>query len=424
MHRKLRLITTLFTLLSISILLIIAIPLGLYAATSAYISGSGKLSVEKIDLAEQETILKNAGFHTTSNGSNLQTMPKPSEDKVSGYRNAAKESNILSFILYEKIDCKTRKETFELEIVLDFSRQLINEYSQNCFGYYNEIIFANESYTETLNLIDYNTGTTINENVVVTFNNKGLSFSLDNNKYNYDLTTDNNDNSIALNYCYRIILNNDATLKDNCFKMEPESSSSIRIPDVTYIDISNTSIYLDGGVVHGIDFGTEIHKIEFTDNNHIHVVGSNESQLGAGLYISNLYINSHEGQINNSSFEIALYAKSYTAHTLLCKVSYDNGLIISVIDSKYYGNVLDNEQRYAILNMCYWIINNMTEVDQLTIYHQLVNSDLIFADRKKVDYTLYPALGENWYVASYSEDENVIGYFNSKSREIKYELNS
>ena len=57
MHRKLRLITTLFTLLSISILLMIAIPLGVYAATSAYITGSGKLSVE-LSPSNQKDLLK------------------------------------------------------------------------------------------------------------------------------------------------------------------------------------------------------------------------------------------------------------------------------------------------------------------------------------------------------------------------------
>ena len=425
MHRKLRLITTLFTLLSVSVLLMIAIPLGVYAATSAYITGSGKLSVEKVNLDEQKANLDAAGFHTTSGGSILQAMEKPQEDKVSEYRNNSKTSNILSYTLYKKIDCKTQTETFELEITLDFSHQLIAEYARYCFGYYNEIIFAKESYTETMNLVNYNSGLTINENVEVTFNESGLYFTINNIAYDYNLATSGNMvNDIGLNYSYHIILNSNTTLRNNCFKMNQDSSSLIRIPDVTYIDISNTNIYLDSEGVHGIEFGDDLSKIEFTDNNHIHVIGSNDSQLGAGLYISNLYINSHEGQIEDKSFEIALYKKHNNAHTLLCKVSYNNGLVIDVIDSKYYSNGLDNEQRYAILNMCYWIINNMTEVDQLIIYHQLVNSDLIFADRKKMDYQLYPELGENWYVVSYTEDETIIGYFNSLSKEIKYELNS
>ena len=105
---------------------------------------------------------------------------------------------------------------------------------------------------------------------------------------------------------------------------------------------------------------------------------------------------------------------------ILCKANFESSnLVISVIDSKYNDSeILSDEQKEAILNMCYWIIKNMPQ-QELILYHQLVNENMSFGSRYKVIYVEDSSKGDNWYKVTYT-DNTLIGYFNSITHEIAY----
>ena len=147
MHRKIRLITTLFTILSLSIIISISLPLAIYAATSANINGSGNLNVNaNISIDNQKEILKNSGFHVSGTPLELSKMEDPGDnlESLQIYFNNATKNEILKFAIYKKIDCKTQKEILEIQFVFDFSNFSIDDYRQNCLAYYNKIMVLSD----------------------------------------------------------------------------------------------------------------------------------------------------------------------------------------------------------------------------------------------------------------------------------------
>lgn len=434
MHRKIRLIATLFTILSLSIIISISLPLAIYAATSANINGSGNLSV--IDVETQIDDLEALGFNCSGSHQdiyfNMQEMEKPTEDNIKIYREKAQNSNFLRYYLAKKIDCYSMETIYELRIVLDFSNQPILEYAANCIGYYNDIVFS--SHTETLNISNFYTGEILARNINVTFDSNGASFIYDNQTYRLGNQTGNE--TLNFTYSYQIIINsfeyegNYTELRNHTFQLIDDGTtiSKVQTPYVTYIDISKTNIYLDDSGIHGISFrNNDYDGIQLTNNNHIHILGSTNEQLGAGLYITSLYVSERNSSLNEENrFKISVYKQiSQNAYKILCKVEYlaSNSIIINVIDDKYYNNVneLAKEQKESLLNMCYWLEkNNLEQVISYTLYHQLVNENMSFGSKYEVIYVEDSSKGDNWYKVTYT-DNTLIGYFNSITHEIAFE---
>lgn len=417
MHRKIRLITTLFTILSLSIIISISLPLAIYAATSANINGSGNLNVNaNISIDNQKEILENSGFHVSGTPLELSKMEDPGDnlESLQIYFNNATKNEILKFAIYKKIDCKTQKEILEIQFVFDFSNFSIDDYRQNCLAYYNKIIFANNiisknDYFEYVR--DFTTG-----DIIDSYTNISTMQLSDGNIYFYNAENELFDIDVEISYAYKIILssyNNSVNLQNDVFNIMSSS-----LPNVIYIDIANLNLAIENENVIGITFGggNTSKDVNLSNIQHIHIVGKNNVQLSVGLYVSKEYI------LNHNNYEISMYQAIDNGFKILCKANFESSnLVITVIDSKYNGSeILSNEQKEAILNMCYWIIKNMPQ-QELILYHQLVTENMSFADRYEVTYILDSTKGENWYKVTYVSDGKLIGYFNVITHEIAFE---
>ena len=90
-------------------------------------------------------------------------------------------------------------------------------------------------------------------------------------------------------------------------------------------------------------------------------------------------------------------------------------------DTYYSDNNLSETQRKAILNMCYWVVTNLENIN-IAIYHQKVNDDMSFntSARYEVNYEPDSSKGEGWYRGYYTSDNTTIGYFNSDNYQISF----
>ena len=441
MRTKIRLITTILSLSLVCICLLFGVSLSLKAASNIYISGQGNLSVDgNLSGKEQADLLERMGFKCSGLHQdvyfNFQKMKKPeNNEQIGEYLRIAKENDVLRFELYEKIDCPTQKGTYELQVVLDFSDFNIIEMAANSFSYYNDIVFSN--HTESVDLVNFYTGEVI-ANVELTFSTSGVTFNY--NGVKYSLTSSGTDNTISFIYGYKFILScftsvDDESnivyteLRDDTFSFIPDGSTeelAIRVPDVTYLDLSQGDVYLDdNGNLHGIALRNNM-DISLTDNNHIHILGSNNDQLEVGLYIADQYVNANSNDASKTNiFEVSLYQVSGYRHSIVTKVEPDdNGIIINVVDNAYYSDSnLNYTQRKAILDMCYWVETNLTNITNISIYHQKVTSEMSFDTnaRYEVSYELDSSKGEDWYRVYYTSDsDNAIGYFNSNNYQISF----
>lgn len=441
MRTKIRLITTILSLSLVCICLVFGVSLSLKAASNIYISSQGNLSVDgNLSGKEQADLLERMGFKCSGLHQdvyfNFQEMKKPeNNEQIGEYLRIAKENDVLRFELYEKIDCATQKGTYELQVVLDFSDFNIIEMAANSFSYYNDIVFSN--HTESVDLVNFYTGEVI-ANVELTFSTSGVTFNY--NGVKYSLTSSGTDNTISFIYGYKFILScftsvDDESnivyteLRDDTFSFIPDGSTeelAIRVPDVTYLDLSQGDVYLDdNGNLHGIALRNNM-DISLTDNNHIHILGSNNDQLEVGLYIADQYVNANSNDASEINlFEVSLYQVSGYRHSIVTKVEpndNDSGIIINVIDDTYYSdNNLSETQRKAILNMCYWVVTNLENIN-IAIYHQKVKDDMSFntSARYEVNYEPDLSKGEGWYRGYYTSDNTTIGYFNSDNYQISF----
>ncbi len=386
MHRKLRLITTLFTLLSISILLMIAIPLGVYAATSAYITGSGKLSVE-LSPSNQKDLLKSAGLHATGSGSTytladmeIDDLNNPAENR----RVAMEDANILSFNLYKKASCEQNNEQiYQLEVKLDFSNYDIHSYAGDCINFYNIIVFAKNNdgsdFTQNLPVIDYYTGKQLEDE-----NGNLLNANVVFNSEDYAIVTTIGGNSIDVVFTYNISLNTlpkkeDDTssnygYREDCFNIDNETTLG-KVPKLITLDLSETNISIDeNGNLIGFEYdGNSEGKL--SNVSHIHFVASADSQLEAAMLVAKGYATNAV-----SNVEIALYKKvSNNAYKIECKINIDTDIInIIVVD------ITENEiNKTGIINMVKWCINNMTN-EEYVIYSQPVDINHMFIGNAKL----------------------------------------
>ena len=441
MRTKIRLITTILSLSLVCICLVFGVSLSLKAASNVDISGQGNLSVDgNLSGKDQAGLLEKMGFNCSGLHQdvyfNFQEMKKPENSaQIGEYLREAKANDVLSFELYEKIDCKTQEKAYELQVVLDFSDFNIIEMAANSFSYYNDIVFSN--HTESVDLVNFYTGEVI-ANVELTFSTSGVTFNY--NGVKYSLTSSGTDNTISFIYGYKFILScftsvDDESnivyteLRDDTFSFIPDGSTeelAIRVPDVTYLDLSQGDVYLDdNGNLHGIALRNNM-DISLTDNNHIHILGSNNDQLEVGLYIADQYVNANSNDASKTNiFEVSLYQVSGYRHSIVTKVEPDdNGIIINVVDNAYYSDSnLNYTQRKAILDMCYWVETNLTNITNISIYHQKVTSEMSFDTnaRYEVSYELDSSKGEDWYRVYYTSDsDNAIGYFNSNNYQISF----
>lgn len=437
MRTKIRLITTILSLSLVCICLVFGISLSLKAANNIDISGQGNLSVDgNLSGKEQADLLESMGFKCSGLHQdvyfNFQKMKKPENNaQIGEYLRIAKENDVLRFELYEKIDCATQKGTYELQVVLDFSDFNIIEMAAYSFLHYNDIVFSD--HTESVDLVDFYTGEVIKEGVDLIFSTTDVTFNYD--EVNYSLTSPSTDNTISFIYGYKFILScytyedESTELRNNTFKFQEENSQeelTIRVPNATYLDLSQGNVYLDdNGNLHGIALRNNM-DISLTDNNHIHILGSNNDQLEVGLYIANQYVNANSNDASETNlFEVSLYQVSGYRHSIVTKVepnNNDSGIIINVIDNTYYSNNNLNEtQRKAILDMCYWVVTHLDNIN-IAIYHQKVNDDMSFntSARYEVNYEPDSSKGEGWYRGYYTSDNTLIGYFNSNNYQISF----
>ena len=385
MHRKLRLITTLFTLLSISILLMIAIPLGLYAATSANISGSGKLSIE-LSPSNQRDLLKDAGLHATGKGSTytlddvkIEELDNPAENR----RVAMEEAKILSFNLYKKASCEqNNKQIYQLEVKLDFSNYDIHSYASDCINHYNIIVFAKNNknndesdFTQNLPVIDYYTGKQLGDE-----NGNLLYANVVFNSEDYTIVTTIGENSIDVVFTYNIVLNTlpkkEDVISDHYGYREDCFNITLgKVPELITLDLSETDI--------GIDENCNLIGFEYDGNSegklsnvsHIHFVATVDSQLEAAMLVAKGYATNAVSDV-----EIALYKKiSNNAYEIECKINIDTDTInIIVVD------ITENEiNKTGIINMVKWCMNNMTNEEYL-IYSQPVDVNHMFVGDPKL----------------------------------------
>ena len=444
MRTKIRLITTILSLSLVCICLVFGVSLSLKAASNIDISGQGNLSVDgNLSGDGQANLLESMGFECSGLHQdvyfNFQEMEKPSSNQISDYLRIAKENDVLRFELYEKIDCATQKGTYELQVVLDFSGFNIIEMAANSFSYYNDIVFSD--HIESVDLINFYTGEVIEENVNLTFSTSDVLFR--HNDIDYSLTS-SDENKASYIYGYKFILScftsvDDESnivyteLRDGTFSFIPKDSTeelTIRVPDVTYLDLSQGNVYLDdNGNLHGIALRNNM-DISLTDNNHIHILGSNNKQLEVGLYIANQYVNANRNNASETNlFEVSLYQVSGYKHSIVTKVKpntevepNNRGIIINVIDNEcYIDSNLNDDQRTAILDMCYWVVTNLDNDNiNIAIYHQKVDEYMAFADSYQVNYEPDSNKGQGWYRAYYTSDKTLIGYFNSNKYQISF----
>lgn len=422
MKTKIRFITTIISLVAALLVLIIALPISIYAARTATISGSGNLYFKE-SIETQNTKLKDAGFATTSsNGTtiNLQRMEEKPDNPMNSKYNAM-NSGILRYKLYRKVDCENSTEyTNEFQVILDFSRFNILKYSQNFLYYYNDIALCEN--IENIPLYNFYSGAIEKNNVTVKLNEQKDGLILE-----YQENDTNHIESVEL--VYRIILNNyyvngeidNIQLSNKCFKFDSNDSTTPQIniiPKIIYIDISQMQLFYTNGTLVGIRFGSDgdISGTDLTDSKHIHVIGANDSQYEIGLIITKEYIASH------SDYEVSIYKKiSEDRYSILCKVeSVSNSVKITVIDDAYYSSDTFNDaQKTSILNMCYWL--NAHSVTNVNVYHQRIKEDMSFTN--SATEIFYGADDQNkdlyrvYYNQVNDQGENievVIGYFDNK----------
>lgn len=380
MHRKIRLITTLFTILSLSIIISISLPLAIYAATSAKINGNGSLNVtEIINVENQKDALKACGLHPTGNNANYMTLGDMKESDLknpSTLRNEAiNTAKILSFSLYKKIDCVinadgSQDEIYMLQVNLDFSAYNIFSYASNCITYFNRIVFATtetgENYQINLNIYDYYTGVLI-DNANVTFNP------------DYSINVQVDQEVIEVDFSYNIVLNtlpereligneDKYGIRSNAFTMQD------KIPSLILIDLSKTNIYLDENGLHGFEYDTDNNFIFSNEVNHYHFIASKDEQLAAAMFIAKEYAN------YDTDSEISLYKRlGSNQYQIECKINInDSNLKIIVIDKE--AETMDT---LGIINMAKWCINNL-ENDTYQIYNQSVDENHRFSGNEKL----------------------------------------
>ncbi len=426
MRKKIRLLTTLFSLLIVGVLLVISTTIGLSAASSANVSGSGNLSYTKpLDPSETKDILEAAGIHVTGlqdDGSyqaqsNNKYTATTLEDNSEARQNAF-ENEILSFELYKKIDCETQKPMIELQVVIDLSRFNLRRYAREFLEHYNYIVFyTDETTCSNIKIYDFYNDNYY-ESTDLTINNGSFSVS-------------NNFSNLPLKYAYKVIVNSAQYINENqenssnlrlsngCFNMTALVNNEL--PNVIYVDFSQTNISVEETendlIVNGIEYGDDKDvqnpdQVDLTNIQHIHVIGSNNNHYKAAMVLVSDYLADHK------DYEISIYKKINTyTYSILAKFMYYNDLTIDVVDSVYNdsGSLTDLE-RQSLIDMSYWVQRYINDVTVL-IYHQKVNADMSFNlnERYQISYIIDSSKGENWYRVYYVDSNEVIGYFNGQN---------
>lgn len=426
MRTKIRLITTILSLSLVCICLVFGVSLSLKAASNIDISGGGGLSfTPEISIDDQKNILNNSGFHATGDPINLQRTndyTSNTQDANLEAKNNAINNKILSFELYKKINC-TQQEIYELQIVLDLSSFNIVRYAGEFLLHYNYVVFYTNESNYPINMYNFYSGENLGE-YNLTLGNGGFSINIDTNN---------------ITYTYKIILNNvnydnidDLHLSDDCFDIRNGISinnQSNQLPNVIYLDFSNTNITIEKNndgelILNGISYGSDIGSsvppegISLSNIPHFHIIGSTNSQYEAAMVLVKDYITS-----GHNNYEMSIYSKNDAySYSILAKLSYSEGLVVDVIDNAYYSDSnLNDTQRKAILDMCYWVVTHLDNIN-IAIYHQKVNDDMSFntSARYEVNYELDSSKGEGWYKAYYTSDNTLIGYFNSNKYQISF----
>ncbi len=428
MRTKIRLITTILSLSLVCICVVFGVSLSLKAASNIDISGGGGgLSfTPEISIDDQKNILEASGFHATGDRITLQMeddYTSITQDANLEAKNNAINNKILSFELYKKIDCDTQLEIYELQIVLDFSKFNIVRYAGEFLLHYNYVVFYTNESNYHINMYNFYSGENLGE-YILTLGNGGFSINIDTNN---------------ITYTYKIILNSvnyddvdDLYLPNNCFNIEEVISindQNNQTPNVIYLDFSNTNIIVEknsdgelvlNGIAYGSDIGSSAPPEEISLSNipHFHIIGSTNSQYEAAMVLVKDYITS-----GHDNYEMSIYSKNGAySYSILAKLSYLNGLVVDVVDDTYYSDSnLNDTQRKAILDMCYWVVTNLDNIN-IAIYHQKVNDDMSFntSARYEVNYELDSNKGAGWYRAYYTSDNTLIGYFNSNNYQISF----
>ncbi len=461
MKSKIRFIATMISLVTTLLVLVLVLPISIYAARQANVSGSGSLNF--VPPAVQDDDLESLGFHATGGGDNtitLGSMEEPSGD-IAGLKAKAIQNNVLRYELYRKIDCSNASNyVYELAVVVDFSNYNIRTYSRFCLQYYNQIAFncTNGLLFSEQPLYDFYSGEIIdyvNVSVVASMIESA-------NLYGYDISLKSTQNAYeyprdSVKYVYRIILNNyynnsgeldNIVLNNRCFKWYDDrnltenqivtyQSSNIE-PAIVYLDFSNMKFDKpkteeDGGNFEliGIDLGSDGFRVDLTNNKHIHIIGKSDIQHEAGLVMAEKYIS------NQTEYEISIYGNTAIhKYSILCKIKNDdkvaNYVNITVVDAaSYESSSLNDTQRKAITNMCFWLSKN--EISDALIYHQKIDSNMAFAgDPIQVAYRestsdTHPA--SNWYEVYYVDNDDVInneiiiGYFDANVIDVNVTTN-
>ncbi len=442
MKSKIRFIATLTSLVTTLLVLVLVLPISIYAARQANVNGSGNLIYkQELSVNDQKTRLEESGFHTTSSlilqkmtdglYGEIDTTNEVNRNKaLNGFRQKAIDYNILSFKLYKKIDCSGEdKEIYQLEVVLDFSQFTLSSYAGSSIGYYNDIIWSKivdsnnnlTPYTIKLNAINYYTGADTNENYDITFVSEdgtyGIVFS--------------NSGSALQNFeyvfTYRVVLNTLPEKTDDMKNYGLRSGAFVFVegygilPSILTIDFSKTNIYADSSNnIYGFDFDGD--QINLFNNNHLHFVGSNNNHYLAAILIADEYLK----QLKNSNAEISIYGEQNEEHTILCKLYNDSGWKVRVIDSQEYTNGLVDSQRISITNMCFWLSkNNITDV---TIYHQKVKANengILYFDKENLLEVKYreSQTHSGWQEVYYVSNNEIIGYFNANEIDVNVTTN-
>lgn len=437
MKTKIRFITTIISLVATLLVLIIALPISIYAARTATISGSGNLIYEnELSVNDQKTLLANCGFSVTGS-TNLQDMGDMESSSIifnnpAQCRTMAMNNNVLRFELYQKVNCKnTTERIYELQVVLDFSQfSSIKKYSGGFMGFYNNIVFANDivdgqevPFSYLLPCYDFYSGQTIgNGNYSLKFSTTKSSTQNTIEGYTLELKDDNG-TSQMVELCYKIILNynsdSSVELGGDCFKVLQTSSktdftiNNQIIPSTIYIDFSKSNIKLDE---YNKPIGLTLPSSnDLSDNKHIHILGINDGQFAAALSIFEKYVMDNIKE----KYEFSIYRKNTeNSHNILCKLdgssSDANKATILVIDDKYYGDSLVDEQRIALVRMCLWLYNS--NITDAIVSHQKIDINMAFAGNPmQVGYresTSASHPSNEWKEVYYASSDVIIGYFN------------
>lgn len=422
MRKKIRLLTTLFSLLIVGFLLVISTTIGLSAASNVNVFGSGNLSYEvAMTPSEQDDVLKSMGFHTTGSGDNritLADMKNPSTNEeftIQELKYNSINSGILKYELYKKVNCQRKTDetnyVYELQVVLDFSKINIYRYAGECLLYFNQIAFCEN--LSNVKLYDFYTGDELANDLTINFKKVG-------NDYEYEIISKSEVENFTHRLAYKIVLNDyydnsgnltNVVIGNNtfCFIAEKGEFNGGSI-DTVYLDFSNKNITYDpeNKSLLGIEFSQDIGGTKLTDNNHIHIIGKTNNQYEAGLFLAKEYTLGHE------DYEISIYRKlADYKYEILCKVQYNgsiNNVEINVVSNGEQDSQVDKQ---SLIDMCYWVEVNIDD-SKPKVYYQLVDSDKLFAARYEVHWELE---SENWYTVYYSFDSNKItlGRFNSQN---------